>query len=90
MRDDIKMTPGRTWTSPKTGGVYPVEWRLQVPRLEIDLRLTTPLDCQEVISRNSAAPSYWEGAIDLQGSHRGVGYLEMTGYDEPIRLGVQE
>ena len=90
VRDDFSMTPGETWTSPITGGVYPVEWRLQVPRLNIDLQLTTPLNSQEVISGNSAAPSYWEGAIDLEGSHRGVGYLEMTGYDEPIRLGVQE
>jgi predicted secreted hydrolase len=36
-------------------------------------------------------PNYWEGAIVLGGKHNaptmsGVGYLEMTGYDRPVRL----
>ena len=86
--EDYSMTPGRVWTSPSTGGAYPIAWTLRVPRFGIEVELTTPLDQQEVVSRTPASPSYWEGAVDLEGSHTGVGYLEMTGYDKPIRLGV--
>jgi predicted secreted hydrolase len=24
---------------------------------------------------------YWEGAVEVSGSHSGVGYLELAGYD---------
>lgn len=87
--EDYSMTPGRRWKSPTTGGEYPLAWTLKVPRFNIDVELTTPLDKQEVVSRTPASPSYWEGAVDLKGSHTGSGYLEMTGYDKPIRLGVE-
>jgi predicted secreted hydrolase len=30
--------------------------------------------------------SYWEGAVDYSGTQTGVGYLEMTGYDAPVKL----
>jgi len=49
------------------------------------------LPAQELTGQSKLSPSYWEGAIDLSGSHstqplRGVGYLELTGYDEAMRL----
>ena len=87
---DYRMTPGRTWTSPETGAAYPLVWRLEVPSLGMDVELTTPFDQQEVVSEVATSPTYWEGAIDLRGSHPGEGYLEMTGYDRPIQLGVEE
>ena len=40
---------------------------------------------QELVGED-ASPSYWEGAVVYSGSHTGVGYLEMTGYDAPMRL----
>jgi len=86
---DYSMTPGRLWTSPSTDAAYPLAWTLNVPRLGIALELATPLDVQEIVSQTPASPSYWEGAVDFTGSHTGVGYLEMTGYDKPIQLGVQ-
>ena len=50
------------------------------------------LDAQEVVSR--AGPSYWEGASDFAGTGpagpiQGRGYIEMTGYDRPLLLGVK-
>jgi predicted secreted hydrolase len=81
---DFTMTPAETtWTSEKSGGIYPVAWQVSVPALGLQLAISTPLDSQELISR--AGPSYWEGAIDIQGQRggaavHGVGYLEMTGY----------
>jgi predicted secreted hydrolase len=90
--DEYEMTPGGWWTSPKTGGRYPLTWRVRVAALGFDFRVTTPLERQEVVSR--AGPSYWEGAADFigtgpQGPIRGRGYVEMTGYDRSLRLGVR-
>ncbi|MBI1354623.1 MAG: carotenoid 1,2-hydratase [Acidobacteria bacterium] len=85
---DYSMTPTGWWTSPRTGARYPVAWTVEVPRLGLTFQAMTPLDGQEVVSR--AGPSYWEGAVDYQGDGRqGRGYLEMTGYDKPLRLGVE-
>ena len=89
--DEFEMTPVAHWTSPRTGGRYPLEWAVSVPRLGLEFRMTTKLDGQEVVSE--AGPSYWEGASDFEGAGpegpvRGRGYVEMTGYDRAIQLGV--
>lgn len=41
---------------------------------------------QELIAGDSSGPNYWEGAVTFTGSAAGVGYLEMTGYDKPVRF----
>jgi len=88
--EDFTMTPGARWTSPATGGVYPLEWRVTVPKLNLDLTVRTPLQSQEIVPTNGRGPTYWEGAIEAEGENvRGVGYLEMTGYAERLRLGVE-
>ena len=81
---------GDNWTSEQTKASYPLSWQVKVPRLQLELNVTTPLRAQELTGR--FGPSYWEGTIDVQGtrggaSARGVGYLEMTGYvpgGEPV------
>jgi predicted secreted hydrolase len=84
---DFTMTPAAgTWTSPATKAKYPVEWHVSIPRLKMELNVTTPLKSQELVSR--LGTSYWEGAIDVGGTQAqshvsGLGYLEMTGYAEP-------
>jgi predicted secreted hydrolase len=86
--NDFTFTPaGTTWTSPQTRAVYPIRWRLTIPRLAIQAEVSTPLPDQEIPSQ--FGPSYWEGAIDVSGTKgggvlRGVGYLEMTGYAAPM------
>jgi predicted secreted hydrolase len=88
---DFEMVPaGDNWTSDKTKASYPLRWRVTVPRLQLELDVTTPLRAQELTAR--FGPSYWEGAMDVQGTRggaaaKGVGYLEMTGYapgGEPV------
>ena len=93
-RGEFTMTPaGETYTSPTTKAGYPIAWRVAVPSLDLDLRLKTPLAAQELAVSGSASLSYWEGAITVQGSRKGVslggvGYLEMTGYAAPVSLGT--
>lgn len=78
--DAFRLSPGRKWKS------YPVEWRLEVPGLGIDIQAAPRLDAQELLSPSRLTPSYWEGAMRFRGSHPAVGYLEMTGYDQAIRF----
>jgi predicted secreted hydrolase len=90
--NDFTLQPlAKSWTSPVTRATYPIAWKFTVPKLEIELETHTGLAAQELAGKTKIAPSYWEGAITLEG-HRGksplsgVGYLEMTGYDRPVNL----
>jgi predicted secreted hydrolase len=85
---DLVFTPLRVWTSPLTQARYPVQWRLATPGGSFELRAR--LDAQELDSRASTGTVYWEGLSDLfdaQGRRVGRGYLELTGYASPLRLG---
>lgn len=79
------LTPGRATFTSKNGAVYPIEWAISIPGEKLDLKVTTPLNDQELALERSTGVAYWEGAIDLSGSAAGkpisgAGYLEMTGY----------
>jgi predicted secreted hydrolase len=74
-REAFSVTPGQLWNR------YPVEWTVRVPSLGMDVQLTTRLPQQELESKQNR---YWEGAIEINGTRRGCGYLEMTGYAAPL------
>ena len=78
--DAYSLEPLATWTSPR-GGTYPTRWRLRVPSAGIDVEVSAALQAQEL----DATVRYWEGAVDVTGSHPGVGFLEMTGYADGER-----
>jgi predicted secreted hydrolase len=90
---DFTLQPaGDIWTSPITGAPYPTHWKVTIPKLSIELEVKTPLASQELTGKAALVPNYWEGAIVLSGRRkqeplRGVGYLEMTGYDRPVQFG---
>ena len=73
----FRLTPGEKWQG------YPVNWRIEVPSLRL------VLNCRTVLPNQRLAPektrnTYWEGAVEYSGTQKGVGYLEMTGYDKPV------
>jgi predicted secreted hydrolase len=82
--EDFTLRPaGPTFRAP-SGATYPIHWSIQVPRVQLSLQVTTPLEDQELSTRGSGV-SYWEGMIDVRGTSgaqpiSGRGYLEMTGY----------
>lgn len=85
------LQPGEQWQSRRTKARYPVSWSISVPSLSLTLEQRTDLPDQELVAKQADGPSYWEGAVSYRGSLRnrpvaGVGYLEMTGYGEPIKL----
>jgi len=83
---EIAFEPGRRWRSPRTAVEYPVAWQLSAGALKLSLE---PLmDDQESDSRLTTGAIYWEGAVRASAAGRpvGRGYLELTGYGEPLRL----
>ena len=83
---DFRLEPQEFWTSPRTHGRYPVAWRITVPSLHLSLDCRAAVRDQELTAESGAFPTYWEGAVTYSGSVSGVGYLEMTGYGQPIRF----
>ncbi len=78
---EFTLEPGREWTGPVTGAEYPVEWRVAVPKLGLELEVAARMDGQEQVLRPI---SYWEGSVRAEGTAEGVGYLEMTGYGSEV------
>lgn len=71
------------YTSEKSGARYPTEWVVKVTSKGIELEVKARFQDQEPQGFSSigiANPVYWEGSVSATGSHRGEGYLEMTGY----------
>ncbi len=86
---EVVFTPGRMWVSPATGARYPVQWQIGTPMGTFELHAL--LDAQELDSRASTGTVYWEGLAELRspgGGRVGLGYLEMTGRAQPLRLGL--
>jgi predicted secreted hydrolase len=85
--EDLRFEPGRSWTSPVSRAAYPVQWRLATPAGVHTVRAL--LDAQELDSRESTGAIYWEGlaeVLDEAGRRVGLGYLEMTGRAERLRM----
>jgi len=81
---DFSIRPDGAWTSPRSGGVYPMGWSVTLNQPAYELRFTPALLDQELFSE-SASPTYWEGDCDVEGTRnsqpvRGQAYVELTGY----------
>ncbi len=88
-RGDVRIEPLSHWTSPHSGARYPVEWRVAVVPLDLELIVRANLDDQEMRTPNSTNVVYWEGSVQAKGTRNstaidGVGYVELTGYAQPF------
>jgi predicted secreted hydrolase len=71
-----------TWRSPRSGGIYPSAWQIQLGDPDCRLDLRPRMADQEL---NFATATYWEGAVRFEGVCAGLpvggsGYVELTGY----------
>ncbi len=55
----------------------PVRWRVELPDRGLDVTVGA---INEDAWMTTSVP-YWEGPVTVTGSHAGIGYLEMTGYE---------
>jgi predicted secreted hydrolase len=89
-RDDFAIEALETWKSPRSGGTYPIRWRVRVPKAGIELTVTPLFPDQELDTPKSTRVIYWEGASRVEGTMagrpvRGEAYVEMTGYAHPFQ-----
>lgn len=88
---DFRVEALERWKSPKSGGVYPMRWKIEVPAEEIALEIAPFFSEQELTTRRSTRVTYWEGAVEVRGRYRrrpvrGQGYVEMTGYAGRLKM----
>ncbi|MEE9425437.1 MAG: lipocalin family protein [Methylococcales bacterium] len=80
MNTDFTLTPGKKWHSNKTGSDYPLEWRVSIPKKNIDITTNSIISNSEFDARLTTYNHYWEGAIKIHGTHTGRGFMELSGY----------
>lgn len=81
------------WKSAKSGGTYPMGWKVGVPSLKLELTLTPTHEDQELVTKSSTGVTYWEGSTTVSGkwgadSVSGKAYVEMTGYSDRFRTKI--
>jgi predicted secreted hydrolase len=86
--DELVWAPLTTWESPRTGVLYPIQWRVRVG--DKRYRVEPLIRDAELDSRATTGILYWEGPVWLLDDETGVevgrGYLEMTGYGGKLDL----
>ena len=77
---DFTIKPGTNWLSKKTGIAYPVEWTIKIPNRNVAITTKAVLENSEFDASLTTYNVYWEGAVKVQGSHAGQGFMELSGY----------
>ena len=83
--EDFQIEILERWKSAKSGGNYPMRWKVTIPAEEIEVEIVPEFTDQELITNRSTRVTYWEGAVQIRGTVQrkpmtGAGYVEMTGY----------
>ncbi|MFZ8168045.1 lipocalin-like domain-containing protein [Alteromonas macleodii] len=75
---NVSITPTayETINEGKSARAVPTAWRIQIPEKDIDLSIRPFKESQW---NNSLFP-YYEGRVEIKGSHSGSGFMELTGY----------
>ncbi len=78
------------WTSPVSHAVYPSRWRISIPSKQAIFVVAPELADQELRTTHSTGITYWEGAVRIDGTVKGIpatgaGYVELTGYADRYR-----
>lgn len=89
--DDLALSNplGTRWKSERTTTIYPALWELYVVPLDLDLAVIEPFHDQEV-DGGAFGHAFVDAAIDVErasppGGQTGTGFVELTGYDWPLR-----
>ncbi len=89
--DDFQVEVLKRWKSPKSGADYPMRWRITIPSDGVELQIEPAFPEQELVTKKSTRVTYWEGAVQINGTYkkkpvRGMGYVELTGYAGKLKL----
>ena len=79
---DFNVVPRKKWISNKSNIVYPTEWAIDIPSKNINLTVKSINENNEFDAMLTTYNIYWEGAIKVQGSHTGLGFMELYYMDK--------
>jgi len=77
---EFNIAPVKYWHSKKTGAVYPIVWEIKIPERNIDIRTEAIINDSEFDARLTTYNVYWEGPVKVFGNHKGIGFMELSGY----------
>jgi predicted secreted hydrolase len=89
--EDFHIEATSSWTSPASQAVYPSQWHIVIPSLNLALDVRPLVAEQELRTSRSTQVIYWEGAVAVTGTEQGQpikgdGYVELTGYASRQKL----
>jgi predicted secreted hydrolase len=89
--NDFRIKALEKWKSPRSGGNYPMRWKVAIPSEGIELEIVPFFPAQELDTRKSTKVVYWEGGVRVHGTFhnkpvQGLGYVEMTGYVGKLKV----
>ena len=79
---DFSITPGEKWTSSKSKIEYPIEWKIEIPKKNINIAVKSINNNSEFDAMLTSYNIYWEGSVKVQGSHSGQGFMELYYMDQ--------
>ncbi len=79
---DFEVIPGKKWVSNQSNIAYPTEWVINIPSKNINLSVKSINESNEFDAMLTTYNIYWEGAIKVQGSHTGQGFMELYYMDK--------
>ena len=91
--EEVRFVELSRWQSPRTKANYPSGWRVAVASLGMDVAVEPQVSDQELLTEESTAVTYWEGACRVSGTRDGKpidgrAYAELTGYAGEGGLGA--
>lgn len=76
--EELEIEALATWTSPRTGAIYPSRWRIRVPGHDVQVEIAPTVPASELVH----TVRYWEGPVRGEDGGGGPvrGFVELTGY----------
>ncbi|HWH36764.1 MAG TPA: MMPL family transporter [Candidatus Limnocylindrales bacterium] len=84
-REALTLESIGSWTSPRTGIIWPAGWRIEIPAEQLVVQLEPTVADQELDTRPTTGVIYWEGSQHVTATRAGSplggrAYVELTGY----------
>ncbi len=82
LETDFTLVPGGKWTSGKSNITYPVSWAIDIPKKNINITIQGINKNNEFDASLTSYNIYWKGPVKVQGSHTGLGFMELNYMDK--------
>ena len=82
LETDFTFTPVKKWTSSKSNITYPVVWAIDIPKKNINITIQGINKNNEFDATLTSYNIYWKGPVKVQGSHTGLGFMELNYMDK--------